>query len=142
MFKTSTPCILCVVFFPAIVQQTRAFLLFKMNGLHYNRTQHSTHLTCILGSGLQETPEILLLVEHVLRSLVDPLGQGEVSVLEQFLAGVDDDLLGVAGDAGHPRGVLHTHVEHDETQHQAQELVHVLTRHHRHVVAGDKGVTF
>lgn len=98
-------------------------LLQKVN----NSTQ--TNLTGILSSGFEEAPEILLLVEHVLCPFVYTVSQGKVGILQELLTGVDNDLLSVASNPGHPGGILHPNVVHDEPQHQSQQLVHVLTCH-------------
>lgn len=94
-----------------------------------------TDLTGVLGGGLEEAAQVLFFIEHMLGALVNAVGQREVGVPQKLLARVDDDLLRVTGDAGHPWGVLHSDVVHDEPQYQAQQLVHVLARHHRHVIA-------
>lgn len=88
-----------------------------------------TNLTGVFSGGLEEAPEILFLVEHVLSPFVHTVGQGEVGILQELLTGVDDDLLSVASNAGHPGGIFHPNVVHDEPQHKSQQLVHVLTRH-------------
>lgn len=80
----------------------------------------SLDLTGVLSGGLQEAAEVLLFVVHVFGSFTDLLSEGKVRFAEELLAGVDDDLLSVAGNASHPRGVVHSHVSHDESQHQPQ----------------------
>lgn len=97
--------------------------------------QLGLHLTRVLRARLEEPSQVVLLLEHVVGPLANALRQREVRVLEEVLARVDDDLLRVAGDTRHPRGVLEPDVVQDQAKDQAQKCVHVLARYHGNVIS-------
>lgn len=78
-------------------------------------------------------------MEHIIGPLPHPLSERQEGVPQQLLRTVDDDLLGVGRDAGHPGRVLVADVLFNEFQHVFQELVHVFCCYHCYVVSGGEG---